>query len=1722
MMKNRKCILCETVHVSKQEMDEHMRSMLHHRELEKLKGRDCGHKCRVCKVKLVSLSDYASHISSPTHKQNVEAADQNPDGHDHDEDYFDQALVDLIEKRKEQIRKEKEAKAKEEEEKRRKEEIRKQKEAEQRYCSWQQPPQGFGGNSNRYSWHGRNQCYGRAGEAIPWHHRTEGKSATWHAQEPPNFHRWASEEFDRRNFDGMESRSSKTWGHSTFSCGQQSRFPWLSNGGSKNGLYGQNNISQFPQKGWPFNHMGTQPMYPLQTRFLGQTPSQFKSADNSVSGQKGQSAESEHNSAKVSKTLGSNPKLDKACRWSPYPVAKNVESVPFNDNNPNSSEELPKQQKQHIVPETKGFNRQPQPSRKPGQLTSSKQLMEEKAKHETKPSAKPGDGNSSSSRSSSSQRDDHQNTAHFSSNKAKKSLLNKDRKISSVPNLSGAHLSKAPSQAHIQLKSTGKMDELKTPPNRTLRSLPAKQLPESFKKVKQMLENKGTLSNCGKKRKEIVQHIAEKQRASETLERAEIGVNKENGCNENGAKKALPNGEEKPALSDSVQFLQSQQVSTSTQENPESAASGRDSEIRKEVEKQSSLVTLEESMQVTETGQSSESDTSRGCEVHTDPGPNATSLSKLDLPPVLKRDLKHINSKSKTGSQEPNLNIARRVRNLSGSRKSDAEKDSGLKPTVMQLISSSGSRRNVNWEQVYQEVRKKQDKGKGMPRFGIEMVPCEQEHQSLEEDDIALLEGFQWESLMDASNQGASRKRSLSESSVAPATAPSLSPSLMSDKTSQRGHFSMEQQRSTNSPDNLCVGENQDSRALLGHFDAKGQELPEKLEVKVRRLSDLGLGDSNSGAEQCDSQGTAKRRRATLDIPNTESSCLEHDSKRMKVKSKKERSQVDELLAVSLREEKLSRSLQTVDSSLIQARATLEAAYMEVQHLTVVKQQLTAEMSTLRNKRIELLKGMQGAVEAEPLFKLKEEKMDSFETEPQMPSSVTFSSKVEPAAPSPNHAADCASPPCSSLPFMSITVKQEPASPVHISSAPDHMDVLPPCPHSTTPELPVATATAPSDPAVSFQPSHERKTELYQTNFEEPAKSIEELKGIIASIEKAVQPARDCGTPLPDSESFIQPLLASRDSEVGSVDGCAGLQIGSVQSLSLTQVPTVPLSPPEMRTGKRVRKLKKRKALNKALGAEQPETSDTEMDEEASRPRWLRPRRRPSGGSQASNSSLPTEEKDGEINTDGYEKAQRILSPNVRLEQIDLKPLKQTAQPSHFPPSDPVGNLQADKSMEIATTSQQLHTDTLIQASPQIEPENSPMCDPCNLPYNEVSSTSDMELYTPSESHIPFSITLLKNSSDVSSDHGEDEMPTEGMFDGHQEAVNAMDIHNGLLYTCSGDRTVKAFDLVTHKCVGVLEGHSSKVNCLLVSVAPSLHHHLYSGSSDQTIRCYNLKTQEFLQQFSLSDRVLCLHSRWKTLYAGLANGTVVTFNLMTNKQMDVFECHRPRAVSCLASSQEGARKILLVGSFDSTISVRDAKNGLLLRTLEGHAKTVLCMTVVNDLVFSGSSDQCVYAHNIHTGELVRVYKGHKHAVTVVAVLGKVMVTACLDKLVRVYDLQSHSQLQVYGGHKDMVMCMTVHKNMIYTGCYDGSIQAVKLNLMQNYSCKWHGCSLVFGVMKHLQQHLMNDHHLPLNNFQMLKCHWKNCEEFFCPRSSTKQMLLLHMQKHAEEGIENEP
>lgn len=132
------------------------------------------------------------------------------------------------------------------------------------------------------------------------------------------------------------------------------------------------------------------------------------------------------------------------------------------------------------------------------------------------------------------------------------------------------------------------------------------------------------------------------------------------------------------------------------------------------------------------------------------------------------------------------------------------------------------------------------------------MVPLEQEDQSQEEDHIPLLEGFQWESLMDVSTLGPSRKRSLSESSLAPPPALSLLTPQTSKQTPQEEVLQMPAER----------GPFSTSEKMDGQREREEETLASSPSATALHRCDSVLGDSSSGTELCEGQGPGKRRRA--------------------------------------------------------------------------------------------------------------------------------------------------------------------------------------------------------------------------------------------------------------------------------------------------------------------------------------------------------------------------------------------------------------------------------------------------------------------------------------------------------------------------------------------------------------------------------------------------------------------------------------------------------------------------------------------------------------------------------------------------------------------------------------------------------------------------------------------------------------------------------------------
>ena len=52
----------------------------------------------------------------------------------------------------------------------------------------------------------------------------------------------------------------------------------------------------------------------------------------------------------------------------------------------------------------------------------------------------------------------------------------------------------------------------------------------------------------------------------------------------------------------------------------------------------------------------------------------------------------------------------------------------------------------------------------------------------------------------------------------------------------------------------------------------------------------------------------------------------------------------------------------------------------------------------------------------------------------------------------------------------------------------------------------------------------------------------------------------------------------------------------------------------------------------------------------------------------------------------------------------------------------------------------------------------------------------------------------------------------------------------------------------------------------------------------------------------------------------------------------------------------------------------------LLQTMDGHNNAVICMLVVNRLMYTGSADSSAKCWVTEFGDCTRQYKGHKHSV----------------------------------------------------------------------------------------------------------------------------------------------
>ena len=155
----------------------------------------------------------------------------------------------------------------------------------------------------------------------------------------------------------------------------------------------------------------------------------------------------------------------------------------------------------------------------------------------------------------------------------------------------------------------------------------------------------------------------------------------------------------------------------------------------------------------------------------------------------------------------------------------------------------------------------------------------------------------------------------------------------------------------------------------------------------------------------------------------------------------------------------------------------------------------------------------------------------------------------------------------------------------------------------------------------------------------------------------------------------------------------------------------------------------------------------------------------------------------------------------------------------------------------------------------------------------------------------------------------------------HADAVSALAVNNGFIYSVSWDKTLKIWRASDLRCKESIKAHDDAVNAVAVSANGTV----YTGSADRRIRVWAKPAD----------------SKRHELVATL-------------------EKHKS-AVNALALNDDGS--VLFSGSCDRSILVwerEDSSNYMTVRgALRGHDKAILSLFNVSDLLLSGSADRTV-------------------------------------------------------------------------------------------------------------------------------------------------------------------
>ncbi|KAK5648999.1 hypothetical protein RI129_003891 [Pyrocoelia pectoralis] len=339
-----------------------------------------------------------------------------------------------------------------------------------------------------------------------------------------------------------------------------------------------------------------------------------------------------------------------------------------------------------------------------------------------------------------------------------------------------------------------------------------------------------------------------------------------------------------------------------------------------------------------------------------------------------------------------------------------------------------------------------------------------------------------------------------------------------------------------------------------------------------------------------------------------------------------------------------------------------------------------------------------------------------------------------------------------------------------------------------------------------------------------------------------------------------------------------------------------------------------------------------------------------------------------------------------------------------------------------------------IRGKQLAEEEDSPICNDQDTKSKEIEEVN--ETVETGEENVSVPEPVLQGESESIS-YSID-------FKNFTGAILVIKVIENTVLAASDKGQLCCFDILNGELLNTVDISNLAVTSLVVTSNNDIST-VYVGSLDARLTIFNFQTKEIVKQESVSEPIQCMEYSWNFVFVGSDRGTLLRFDLDTETVVDQTKISSFN-ILMIKASLEGPRKILVVATRNSPVSIRDALSGLLLRTMESSfSPTVYTLLIDRSMVYCGTSQHGILVYTFEDGQLALQHEATKSkGVVCMQIVSNLLFAGCYNGNIYVYNTKTNAYLGTMNGPGGLMLSMEIVNDRIIVGTKSSNFKAWKI------------------------------------------------------------------------------